>query len=408
MRICFASTLYPGIHNNWGGAEVACQRLRDLLKKKSHQVAVVTTRPDNNYIPGLEHYSVPTLVDYLGRRCAMALDTLIPFDPLLYKPALKLLEKIHPDIVHLHSFKELTFSFLSAAKKKGLPVLFSLYDLWALCPQSNLLHYRGGTCTSYMGLGCFRCAVPARKPLVLFRKLFFQHFLPKIDRFIVLSETVKRQLAEFGVAQTKISILPLPLFDEFERPNPGNLDDHSILFAGWMIRSKGLHILIEAMPKVLALFPDANVLVVETGAKAEHKAEFKRRIAELGLTEKFLFLGKKNAEEIKVLLARASVVALPEQWGIAWPIFCTEAMAYGKPIAASRIGDIPWFIRDGENGRLFDHRSPNQLADCIISFFQDPGSALRMGKRAQDFILEVCDPSRITATLVSFYEEVRS
>jgi len=407
MRICFASTLYPRVHSYWGGAEVACQRLHNLLKKENHQVVVVTTRPDNYGVPGLEYYSVPCMVDYLGRRGAMALDMLIPFDPILYRPTLRLLNRISPDVVHLHSFKELTFSFLSAAKKKGFPVLFSLYDLWALCPQSNLLHYRGGTCTSYMGLGCLRCAVPARKPLVLFRKLFFRHFLPKIDRLIVLSETVKRQLVEFGVAQGKISILPLPLFDEFKRPDPANMDDRSILFAGWINRAKGLHILIEAMHKVLARFPDIKVLVVETGAKAEHKAEFQWRIAELGLTEKFWFLGKKNAEEIKALLARASVVAVPEQWGIAWPIFCTEAMAYGKPIAASRIGNIPWFIRDGETGRLFDHQSPSALADCLISLFEDPGSALRMGQRAQDFILEVCDPSRIMATLMSFYKEVR-
>ena len=409
MRICFASTLYPGLHRDWGGAEVACQRLHDLLRKEHHQVAVVTTRPDNGAVAGLEHYTVPTMVDYLGRRGAMALDTLVPFDPLVYKPALRLLDSIRPDVVHLHSFKELTFSFLWAARNRGLPILFSLYDLWALCPQSNLVHYRGGTCSSYMGWECLRCAVPERKPLVLLRRLFFKHFLRHIDRLIVLSETVKRQLTEFGLPEQKISILPLPLFKSGDRrPSPGNVDDHSILFVGWMTRPKGLHVLIEAMPAVLARVPDAKVLVVETGAKAEHKAEFQRRIADLDLEGRFRFLGKRNSGEIKALLAQTSVVAVPEQWGIAWPIFCTEAMAYGKPIAASRIGDIPWFIRDHETGLLFDARSPEQLADCLISFFEEPESALRMGRRAQDFILEVCNRERITARLLSFYEEVRS
>ena len=454
MRICFASTLYPGLHNRWGGAEVACQRLHNLLKKESHRVAVVTTRPDprvrgggrlpaeggaygdQGSVDGLEHYSVPTVADYLGRTAAMALDTLIPFDALAYRPMLRLLDTVRPEVVHLHSFKELTFSVLSAAKRRKLPVFFSLYDLWALCPQSNLAHYRGGTCPpttyagrgrSHMGFGCLACAVPARKPLVLFRRIFFEHFLPQIDGFIVLSDTVKRQLAEFGLPRRKISVLPLPLFEQFvprspkapptagHPPPPGNpwaskpgagLDDRSILFAGWMIRPKGLHILIEAMPSVLARVPEAKVLVVETGAHAEHKAGFQRRIAELGLTHKFHFLGKKNAKEIQALLARASVVAVPEQWGIAWPIFCTEAMSYGKPIAASRIGDIPRFIRDGETGRLFDPQSPEQLADCLVSFFDDPAAALRMGRRAQDFILDACDPGRITATLLKLYEEV--
>ena len=218
---------------------------------------------------GLEHYSVPTWADPLGRTGAMALDTLIPFDPLAYQPMLRLLDRIQPRVVHLHSFKELTFSVLSAARKRRIPVLFSLYDLWALCPQSNLAHYRGGTCRSYMGPACLACAVPARKPLVLFRRAFFKHFLPQVDRFMVLSDTVKRQLAEFGLPERKSSVLPLPLFQRGERPALGDLRDRSILFAGWMIRPKGLQILIEAMPRVLARIPEAKVRVVETGAHAE-------------------------------------------------------------------------------------------------------------------------------------------
>jgi glycosyltransferase involved in cell wall biosynthesis len=318
----------------------------------------------------------------------------------------RLLERIRPDVLHLHSFKELTFSVLSAARKRRIPVLFSLYDLWALCPQSNLVHYRGGTCHAHMGFRCLACAVPARKPLILFRRAFFRHFLPLIDRFLVLSETVRRQLTQFGLPEKKIAILPLPLFEGLGRPAPGNLQDRSILFAGWMIRPKGLQILIEAMPLVLKRVPDAKVLVVETGAHAEHKADFQRRIAELGLWDKFRFLGKRSGPEIQALLARASVVAVPEQWGIAWPIFCTEAMSYAKPIAASRIGDIPYFIRDHETGRLFDPQSPEQLADCLIGFFADPAAARQMGRRAQDFILKECDPARIATTLLSHYQEV--
>ena len=408
MRICFASTFYPDVHKTWGGAEVACQRLRNLLVKRGHRVGVATTKPDKPPTDSLEHHAIRTWVDCLGRKGAMAMDMLIPFDPTAYGPALRLMDEMKPDVVHLHNFKELTFSFLAAAKKRDIPVVFSLYDLWAMCPQSNLAYYKGGTCSRYMGLHCVRCAVPVRKPLVLFQKPFFKHFLPKVDRFLVLSETVKRQLTEFGLPEERIRILPLPLFENFTPPPQGNLDDKTILFAGWMTRPKGLHVLIEAMPRVLERVPEASVLVVETGSKSEHKAAFVRRIAELGLEDKFRFLGKKSADEIKALLARASVVAIPEQWSMAWPIFGTEAMAFAKPVAASRIGDLPWFIRDGERGRTFDPTSHEQLADCLISFFEDPDGALAMGRRAQEFILDLCDPGKIADALVSSYEEARA
>jgi hypothetical protein len=48
------------------------------------------------------------------------------------------------------------------------------------------------------------------------------------------------------------------------------------------------------------------------------------------------------------------------------------------------------------------------LADCLVSFFADPAAALKLGRRAQDFILEKCDPSHITATLLSYYQEVHT
>ena len=407
MRVCFASTYYPGLHRYWGGAEIACRRLHDLLKTDNHEVSIVTSKTDNIGFSELEHYILPTLKDWFGSRGSMALDTLLPFDLRLFRPARQLFKKIRPDVVHLHSFRELTFSILAAAKRAGLPVVFSLYDHWALCPRGLLMRPNGRTCTKFMGLRCLLCDTPARRPLVVFRKLFFKHFLNQIDGFIVLSDSIKQQLCDFGMPEEKIWRLPLPLFNDFNPPPPSPMFDNSILFAGWMTKAKGLQVLIEAMPRVLKRFPDATVRVVETGAKAEHKEAFQRRIGELGIQDTFRFLGKLGSDEIKIQLQKTSMVAVPEQWSMAWPIFGTEAMAFAKPVAASRIGDLPWFFREGQTGRLFDPKSPEQLADCITSYFDDPSGAQEIGSRAQKFILKECDPDQITASLLSIYDKVR-
>ncbi|HUW55741.1 MAG TPA: glycosyltransferase, partial [Planctomycetota bacterium] len=291
---------------------------------------------------------------------------------------------------------------VQAAWELGIPVVFSLYDLWTLCPLCSLLRPDGRLCTRYHGAHCVDCLHVLKKPLVLFRKSIFDRMLPKIDRFICLSQTVVGQLADYGIPRAKLATLPLPLFDSIQMAPDGRLD-HSILFAGWVAATKGLHVLVEALPAVIGEYPDVRLSVIETGAVEPYKGDLTRRIADLGLTRHVHFLGKHSPVDVKHLLSRAGMVAVPEQWGIAWPIFLTEAMAYARPIVASRVGDIPRFIRDGRTGYLADRDSPEAFAHAILRIFRNGEHALALGRAARTFILEMCDEDRIATQLLSYY-----
>ena len=55
-----------------------------------------------------------------------------------------------------------------------------------------------------------------------------------------------------------------------------------------------------------------------------------------------------------------------------------EALASGTPLVACATGDIPFVVRDNENGLLVSARSPQGLADAIASLDQDPGLAQKI------------------------------
>jgi glycosyltransferase involved in cell wall biosynthesis len=56
-----------------------------------------------------------------------------------------------------------------------------------------------------------------------------------------------------------------------------------------------------------------------------------------------------------------------------------EAMAYGKPVVASRIGGIPELVVDGETGVLFEPGDVDELRGRISGLMGDASLRARMG-----------------------------
>jgi glycosyltransferase involved in cell wall biosynthesis len=417
MKICYATDFLPGYHKKWAGAEQACYRLAKLLIKNNHKVALLTTKLKQSCEENLEVYELFTLMeDYGRRRVRLVLRNFLPFDPISGISCYKVLRRVKPDILHLHHSNSLSLSLILSAKTLGIPVVFSMYDHWSICPGGTLIDNKGQRCSNYQGPDCINCVHFGEKSMAIARKfgllkqaftlrrgittLFFR----KIDAFIVLSNSWAEILQQYGIDMRNINIVPLPLFEKFDIQNDV-LEKNSILFVGWVYRHKGLHILIEAMLKVLKEIPGAKLYVIESGIDENYKSKIISSIKEFGIEGHVFFLGKRPNQEVRALLQRVEVVAVPEQWGISWPIFLTEAMVYGKPIVASRIGDIPQFIKDGENGLLADPQSPAEFAEKIIRMFKQEDTT-EMGRKAREKVMQISDENKILEKLLSLYSSV--
>jgi glycosyltransferase involved in cell wall biosynthesis len=330
----------------------------------------------------------------------------------------RILKEIRPDLLHLHRFNALSLSLIRSAVKLDIPVVFSMYDYWYVCPTSALVNGNNDMCRHFQGAGCADC-YHYKNPLVegvrniasglgllpgafRMRKMVFDRYLKKIDALVVLSDSWGEMIRRYGANGQTISAIPLPLFEGIGKPDGGHVEAGSMLFVGWVYPHKGLHVLIEAMPQIIRAVPEARLYVVESGVLDSYKDGIMKSIAENGITEHVVFLGKRSNEEVQALLNKARVVVVPEQWAIAWPIFLTEAMACGKLIVASRIGDIPQFIKDGETGLLAEPDQPSDFAGQVIRMFQD-GDTAAMGEKARQKILRLCNEDRILERLMDVY-----
>ena len=133
---------------------------------------------------------------------------------------------------------------------------------------------------------------------------------------------------------------------------------------GLLIERKGFQYLIEAMPQVLDVYPESELIIVGEGP---YRSVLEQKIQANGLENKVSLLGlqtnpRKWLEKMDLFVLPSLIEGLPT--------VIIESMARGVPVIASDIAGNNELIIDGESGWLFKSQSVEQLANKIIEAFR--------------------------------------
>ncbi|MBD2133735.1 glycosyltransferase family 4 protein [Sphaerospermopsis sp. FACHB-1094] len=157
---------------------------------------------------------------------------------------------------------------------------------------------------------------------------------------------------------------------------------------GRLQRWKGMHVLIAAMPKVLAKYPDAHCVIV--GGKHDLEAEYedfvKQQITDLGLSDRIIMAGlQRNVPEWVQAMDIFVHASDKEPFGIV----IIEAMALGKPVIAGDAGGPREIITEAVNGLLTPYEDADALSQAILRYLDNPefaqSSAVAARQRALQF-----------------------
>jgi glycosyltransferase involved in cell wall biosynthesis len=417
LNICHVASFYPEIHTVWGGAEQACKRTIEMLKESGVTQTLVTLPKQKEAPLPVPYYPVVGVESRLPRSMRETIlgikVVLFPYDPIDYWKCLALFRSIKPDVVHLHNFKYLTFGVVSAARRLGIPLVYSVYDYWLFCPRESLFRNTNVSCIDATGIDCIRCYRPKGKnpsvffklPL-LFRRRFVNHFIRRIQRYIVLSQSSKDILVRHGVPADAVEIIHQYL-DLRIAPDAGlSIEPDTVFFAGWLSPNKGAHIFIQAAAQVARHNPQARFYMAGGKADESFHQSLLAMIKEGNLEGRLTILGKVGQPEIRKRLQASEIVVIPEQWENMSPLFLTEAMAWGKAIVASRIGGLAEFINDGENGFAVTPASPEAFADKIHHLLSHKDLARAMGARAKADVVRFFDPADIREKTMQAYQKL--
>lgn len=197
--------------------------------------------------------------------------------------------------------------------------------------------------------------------------------LGKADGFLVHARSEAEQL-RVAFPSAEIRHAPMPVFGELAVTVPAPLpvalpeDRPILLFCGFVRRYKGLDVLLDALPQVLAR---ERVHLVIAGEFWQSEGRYRERIARLGITDAVTIVPRYLADEEMISLLRAAAVVVLPYRRATQSAVVPLAFGVGRPVIVSRVGGLPDAVEDGTNGLLVEPSNPAALADAIVRFVRE-------------------------------------
>lgn len=163
---------------------------------------------------------------------------------------------------------------------------------------------------------------------------------------------------------------------------------------------KGHPCLIAAAEAVPREFPGVRFVLAGDG---EQRQNFEQQVAQLGLQNNFLFLGRRD--DVPRLLACCDIAVLPSK-AEGLPNAVLEYMAAGLPTVASRVGGNAEIIQDGKTGLLVPPENPAALSEALLRLLRDPGFAATLGNRGREYVISEFSFPRMIENTEQLYTEL--
>lgn len=238
-----------------------------------------------------------------------------------------------------------------------------------------------------------------------------------LDKIIAISGNVRTSLISRHINQERITVIPPAVDMGFFN---SNLDSRSVRLAldidekapivtylGGFERSKGLTVLMRAIPRVVSEIPDVIFIVAlnespndpyfNAFAMKIEKKDFSGNIRLIGITDK-----------IATILGVCDIFVAPylNTMGVAdYPLAILEAMAMGKVVVASNIGGISEIINE-KRGILIQPGNPTLLAQSIINLCNDKTKKNSLGSVASRFVATHFSAKVIAARTIETFSEL--
>lgn len=222
----------------------------------------------------------------------------------------------------------------------------------------------------------------------------------QLNHVITVSKQSQQDIvAAFDRPTEKIHVIPNGVDTSIFKPleNIARIPFRLITTASSDQPLKGLSVLLRALQKLRAEFPELQLTVI---GKLKEDGETQKELHALNLQNVVQFKSGISNEELVAEYAQASIAIVPSLYeGFGLP--AVEAMACGVPLICSDGGALPEVV--GEAARLVRAGNVDDLQQALTKLFNDKNTREQLGVKGREHILQQLSWDCVAKKMERFY-----
>jgi glycosyltransferase involved in cell wall biosynthesis len=282
-------------------------------------------------------------------------------------------------------------SLRRACRGRGEPLRVVAYSrhLSTIAPVACLCRLLGVPLVAEM------CEWPVTQPdpmtLGRFRRRAFCRWVARlVDGAVPISRYIEARLAQPPHGRPALRQCRIPILVDAQEPGavsgrPPASSDY-VLFGGSAAYRKTIAFVLDAMELLKDRYPETALVM--TGIDLSKQAWLARAIGEHNLEGRVLCTGFLSRADLLCAYRGARALLIPlfddDQSRARFPTKLAEYLLSGRPVVSSRVGEVPYYLRDGQEAFLADPGSREAFAGALSRALDQPEHAGRAAARGRE------------------------
>lgn len=386
MRIAHLSWEYPP--TVYGGLGRHVHALAEAQAALGHHVTVITQAapdaPVEETVAGVHILRAPEAPPDLPFDTEHLLPWTLALNHRLTSAATAAWDRLRPDVIHAHDWL-VAQAADNLSRIDGTPIIATMHATeagrhqgWLPTPLSRSIHSIESWLAN-LAHGVITCSAHMESEVI-------RLFDVPADSITVIPNGVDthRWSRRRSVGRT----------EKWTR-GPGPL----LVYCGRLEWEKGVHTLVEAVPRLRRRYPDIQVVIAGNGSQLDSLQDL---VKSRRITRRVHFTGWLPEPDLHSLLGAADALVLPSLYE-PFGLVALEGAALGAPLAVARTGGLAEFAGADATAISFTPGDVADLARAVRCILDDESAAQRRTRAARRRLRERHSWPALASSTVDFY-----